>query len=53
MEHAPHLQDAFLLSFSQAFSLQDGKTVFAYFVDLVAIIFQRNLVVRTLPADDL
>lgn len=52
-ERCPHLQDALLPAFRQSLSRQDGETVFAHFVDLVAVVFQRNLVVGTLPADHL
>lgn len=44
-KHPLHLQDALLLALSYPFSGQDGEAVSADFVHLVAVIFERHLIV--------
>lgn len=44
-KHPLHLQDALLFALCYPFSGKDGEAVFADFVHLVAIIFERHLIV--------
>lgn len=42
---SPHLQDALLLALCYGFSSQDGETVSADFVHLVAVVFKSCLII--------